>query len=61
MWGSKQRKRSKQVNSPMLGAEPMAKVEDGAEEGGEEPPGANQREKVAQRHLGSPSRITRGI
>ena len=33
----------------------MAKVEYGTEEGGEEPPGANQREEVAQRHLGLPS------
>ena len=39
----------------MLGAQPMAKVEYGTEEGGEEPPGANQREEVAQRHLGLPS------
>ena len=39
----------------MLGAEPMTKVEDGAEEGGEKPPGANQRQNVAQRHRGSPS------
>ena len=39
----------------MLRAEPMAKVEDGTEEGGEKPPGANQEQNVAQRHRGSPS------
>ena len=39
----------------MLGAEPMAKVEDRTEEGGEKPPGTNQRQNVAQRHLGAPS------